>query len=73
MSKKKAKKHRWGGARKGAGRPEGKTKVKKCVSVNEAVWQSALRLWRGKGSPLVENLLSAYVESAGGEQTAEPV
>lgn len=58
----------------GAGRPEtGVTKAKICVSVNEAVWQSALRLWRGKGSPLVENLLSAYVETAGNQQKAEAV
>jgi hypothetical protein len=73
MSKKKVKKNHWGGARKGAGRPEGKTKAKICVSVNESVWQSALRLWRGRASPLVENLLSAYVDSAGGSKTAEAV
>jgi hypothetical protein len=54
----------WGGAREGAGRPAGRTKKKICVSVNESVWQSALRLWRGKGSPLVEKLLTAYVENA---------
>lgn len=62
----------WGGRRKGAGRPTGRTKAKICVSVNEAVWQSALSLWRGKASPLVENLLSAYVDDAGGK-TAEAV
>jgi len=68
------KKSKWGGARKRAGHPKtGVTKTKICVSVNEAVWQSALLLWRGKGSPLVENLLSAYVENAGGSDQAEPI
>ena len=39
--------------------------MKICVSVNRAVWQSALSLWRGKQSPLVEKLLSDYVDDAG--------
>ena len=73
MSKTKVNKKQWGGARKGAGRPEGATKAKICVSVNEAVWQSALSLWRGKGSPLVEKLLSAYVGNAGNTKQAEAV
>jgi hypothetical protein len=73
MPKKKKNDKKWGGRRKGAGRPEGKPKAKICVSVNEAVWQSALTLWRGKGSPLVEKLLSAYVGNAGINQQAEAV
>jgi hypothetical protein len=71
MPKKKTNEKQWGGRRNGAGRPEGKTKTKICVSVNQAVWQSALNLWRGKGSPLVETLLSAYVHNAGGNKNAE--
>ena len=63
------KKTSWGGKRRGAGRPvTGHAKSKKCISVNEAVWQSALSLWRGDASPLVEKLLSAYVGNAGGKQ-----
>jgi hypothetical protein len=71
MSAENDKKTNWGGPRPGAGRPLGKTKVKICVSINAAVWQSALSLWRGKRSPLVENLLSAYVGNAGGKNRAE--
>jgi hypothetical protein len=67
------KKLSWGGIRKGAGRPSGRTKAKICVSVNEAVWQSALDLWRGKGSPLVEKLLLAYVGNADSNQKAEAI
>jgi hypothetical protein len=63
---KKSKKTKWGGPRKRAGHPKtGITKMKICVSVNRAVWQSALSLWRGKQSPLVEKLLSDYVDDAG--------
>ena len=74
VNQKNATKSTWGGRRKNAGHPKtGVTKKKICISVNEAVWQSALLLWRGKGSPLVENLLSAYVENAGGSDQAEPI
>ena len=70
------KKKQWGGARPGSGpkpNPNEPAKVKKCVSVNGAVWQSALSLWRGKGSPLVEKLLSAYVGNAGNTKSAEAI
>ena len=70
------KKNQWGGARPGSGpKPNlgGPTKSKICVSVNGAVWQAALSLWRGKGSPLVETLLSAYVHNAGGGKQMEAV
>jgi hypothetical protein len=60
------KRFKWGGARPGAGRPEGRTKTKICVSVNEGVWQSALSQWNGKASRLVENLLLTYVKSTNG-------
>jgi hypothetical protein len=73
MSKQTGEKRQWGGPRRGAGRPVGKTKVKKCISVNQAVWQSALVLWSGKGSPLVENLLADYVKNAGGNNQAEAI
>jgi len=62
-----------GGVRPGAGRPPGKTKIKICVSVNKAIWQSALSLWRGKGSPLVGKLLLDYVDSAGFIKKAEAI
>ena len=63
-----------GGFRAGAGRPKtGVTKTKKCVSVNHAVWQSALNLWRREMSPLVEALLSDYVKNAGSNTKAEAV
>lgn len=52
---------KWGGKRKGAGRPRGRTKEKICVSVNGKIWQSALSLWNGNQSALVEELVSAYV------------
>jgi hypothetical protein len=68
------KKTGWGGRREGAGRPiTGFAKKKKCISVNEAVWQSALRLWRGHASPLVEKLLLAYVGNANSNQNAEAI
>ena len=51
----------------------GITKLKICVSVNEAVWQSALDLWCGKGSPLVEKLLLAYLDIADSNQKAEAI
>jgi hypothetical protein len=73
-SKKQRKKQPWGGRRDGAGRPvTGFAKKKKCISVNEAVWQSALRLWRGHASPLVEKLLLAYVGNANSNQKAEAI
>lgn len=51
-----------GGARSGAGRPPGQTKVKTSVSVDEDTLKQALAKWDGKLSPLVEKLLRAYLE-----------
>jgi hypothetical protein len=61
MSKEKRKKNQWGGARKGAGRPEGETKEKICVSVNRENWQAALRIWKEKQSWLVDALLTDFI------------
>jgi hypothetical protein len=76
MSKKKSKKELagHGGKRPRSGHPKtGITKTKKCVSVNKTVWQSALNIWRREMSPLVETLLSDYVENAGSQQKAEAI
>ena len=51
-----------GGARPGAGRPEGQTKSKVSVSVDSVTLESALDKWGGKLSPLVEKLLRSYLE-----------
>ncbi|HEY5041154.1 MAG TPA: hypothetical protein VIK53_04055 [Verrucomicrobiae bacterium] len=56
------KKKQWGGARKGAGRPEGKTKEKICVSVNRANWQTAISRWNDKQSRLVDWLVLRYID-----------
>jgi hypothetical protein len=37
------------------------------------VWQSALNIWRGEMSPLVETLLSDYVKNADGNTKAEAI
>ena len=50
-----------GGAREGAGRPEGITKTKTSVSVDTEVLDTALAKWGGKLSPLVEKLLRDYL------------
>jgi len=50
-----------GGAREGAGRPEGQTKEKISISVNRETLSKALKKWGGKKSPLVEKLLQEYV------------
>ena len=65
MSKVKTKKKQWGGARKGAGRPEGETKTKICVSVNSENWHAALSRWKKKGSWLVDLLLADFVNRDG--------
>jgi len=65
MSKEKIKKVEWGGARKGAGRPEGATKTKICVSVNARNWQAALSRWGNKGSRLVDLLLAEFINHNG--------
>lgn len=52
-----------GGARPGAGRPSGLTKIKVSVSVDEPVWLAATAKWEGKPSRLVERLLKEYTET----------
>jgi hypothetical protein len=61
MSTKK-KRFKWGGARPGAGRPPGETKIKICVSVDSETWQSAVNQWKDKGSRLVDRLILAYIK-----------
>jgi hypothetical protein len=51
-----------GGDKGRPGHPRtGITKVKKCVSVTQTVWQDALKLWKGQGSDLVDRLLRRFV------------
>lgn len=52
-----------GGARQGAGRPEGKTKQKISVSVDSKLLEESLEMWKGKTSQLVEQLLKDYTSS----------
>ena len=52
-----------GGARPGAGRPAGQTKIKTSVSIDEMILRAALAKWGGKLSPLVEKLLLDYAKS----------
>jgi len=59
--KKVGKESKRGGAREGAGRPEGQTKSKVSVSVDADVLEKALGKWGGKLSPLVEKLLRDYL------------
>jgi len=55
-----------GGRRSGSGRGAGdKTKIS--VSVDEDNWQTALSLWTGTRSSLVDNLIENYVS---GEEMA---
>lgn len=56
------KKSKRGGARAGAGRPEGITKSKTSISVDQDVLNAALEKWGGKLSPLMEKLLRDYIE-----------
>lgn len=51
-----------GGAREGAGRPAGQTKVKKSVSLDGTVVAEALDKWEGSFSSLLEKLLRDYVK-----------
>lgn len=60
--KKVGKESKKGGARPGAGRPEGQTKSKVSVSVDSETLETALAKWGGKLSPLVEKLLRSYSE-----------
>lgn len=50
-----------GGARPGAGRPRGQTKIKTSVSIDEETLKAALTKWDGKLSPLLEKLLREYL------------
>jgi hypothetical protein len=59
MTKRNKKSNR-GGARPGAGRPQGRTKIKVSVSVNETVVNRACERWGDKLSRLVEKLLDLY-------------
>lgn len=58
--KKVGNKSKRGGKREGSGRPEGLTKKKISVSVDEQTLDSALAKWGGKTSPLIEKLLRDY-------------
>jgi hypothetical protein len=60
--KKVGKESKQGGARPGAGRPEGQTKSKVSVSIDSDTLEAALKKWGGKLSPLVEKLLRTYTE-----------
>jgi hypothetical protein len=62
-TKKVGKESNRGGARAGAGRPEGKTKEKISVSVDSDALQKALSTWKGKTSQLVEQLLKDYAST----------
>jgi hypothetical protein len=50
-----------GGARPGAGRPPGQTKIKTSVSIDKDTLEASLIKWDGKLSPLVEKLLRDYL------------
>jgi hypothetical protein len=54
-------KSKMGGARPGAGRPRGQTKIKTSVSIDEETLKAALTKWDGKLSPLLEKLLREYL------------
>lgn len=49
-----------GGARPGAGRPEGRTKVKICVSIDALIFSKAKQAASAPFSQLVEMLLDQY-------------
>lgn len=59
--KKVGKESKRGGARPGAGRPPGRTKIKTSVSIDEKTLRAALSKWNDKLSPLVEKLLRDYL------------
>lgn len=58
--KKVGKESKRGGAREGAGRPEGQNKTKISVSVTTSTLNRALAKWTGKTSQLFEKLLQEY-------------
>lgn len=51
-----------GGARLGAGRPEGRTKTRTTISVDTEVMDAAAKKWDGNFSALVEKLLRSYIQ-----------
>ena len=59
--KKVGKESKRGGARPGAGRPRGQTKIKTSVSIDGKTLKAALTKWDGKLSPLLEKLLREYL------------
>ena len=65
-NKKTEKKSKWGGWRKGAGRPKNSgEKTKICVSVHENNWNTAVKHWKKRPSWLVDRLVARYVNSGG--------
>ncbi len=62
------KKSNWGGFRKGAGRT-GRSRIggtiKKCISVGQENWDTALSIWNETPSRLVDDLLVRYNRSNG--------
>jgi len=59
-------KSKWGGWRKGAGRPKNSgEKTKICVSVQEENWNTAVKRWKKRPSWLVDGLISRYVQTGG--------
>jgi len=60
--KKVGNKSKRGGAREGAGRPSGQTKIKISISVDAESLGAALNKWGGKKSPLFEKLLQDYTK-----------
>jgi hypothetical protein len=44
-------------------KPVGRSKQIRCVTVDDYVWLTAIEMWAGKASRLVERLLSKYVQT----------
>jgi hypothetical protein len=51
-----------GGYRPGSGRKTGRSKEIHSVTVDKGIWESALEIWNGKASRLVERLLAKYLK-----------
>jgi hypothetical protein len=65
-NKNKQKKPKWGGFRKGSGRPKDSgEKTKICVSVHNENWNTAVKRWKKKPSWLVDGLISRYIQTGG--------
>jgi hypothetical protein len=52
-----------GGYRPGSGRKKGRSKEIRSVTVDKRIWKSALEIWNGKASRLVERLLARYLKT----------